>query len=171
VSTPPEAFTGELRSVLREMDPNLAVVRLETLDEALGMVLWVPRVTASVFGSFGVLALALAAVGIYGVLSFAVTLRGRELAIRMALGARPSDLRRLVLRQALALVFAGLALGLASSFAVTRLLAVALYGVSPTDPLTFGLVSALLVGVACLAAERPARRASRGTLLLSLRSE
>ena len=171
VTTPPEAFTGELRGELRALEPNLALIRLEPLDDALGGVLWVPRVAAGVFGSFGLLALALAVTGIYGVLSFAVTLRRRELGIRMALGARPSDLRRLVVQQALALVLTGVGLGLASSFAVTRLLVVALYGVSPTDPLTFALVSALLVGVACLAAERPARRAAGGALLVSLRGD
>jgi predicted permease len=173
VRTPsaPDAFGVALRETLRELDPGLAVAQLEPLERALGHVLWLPRTAARTFGLFGLLALALAATGIYGVLAFSAAQRRREMGVRMALGARPRDMRRLVLREAFSLTAGGVLLGLGLSWAVTRLLAVALYGVGPMDAATLSLVSLLLLAVAWAAALGPARRASGAAVVESLRAE
>jgi ABC-type antimicrobial peptide transport system permease subunit len=115
--------------------------------------------------------LALAAVGIYGVMAMAVAERTRELAIRISLGAQRSDVLRLVLGRGLRLALAGVAIGLAGAFALTRVIAALLYGVSATDPLTFGLIAALLVVVALLACWIPARRATKVDPMIALRTE
>jgi putative ABC transport system permease protein len=117
------------------------------------------------------LALGLAAVGIYGVLAFGVSRGSREIGIRLALGARPRDVLRLVVRQGMQLVIAGVLLGIAGALALTRLMASLLYGVSPTDPATFAVVSALLTMVALIACYFPARRAMRVDPMVALRVE
>ena len=118
---------------------------------------------------FGFVALLLAAVGIYGVLSYAVTERTREMGIRLAQGAQSRDLLKLVVGQGMQLTLIGLVLGVAASFALTRLLARLLFGVSPTDPLTFAVIPLLLASVAVLACWIPARRATRMDPLTALR--
>jgi len=120
---------------------------------------------------FAALALGLAAVGIYGVLAFGVSRRSREIGIRFALGARPRDVLRLVVRQGMQLVIAGVLLGIAGALALTRLMASLLYGVSPTDPATFVVVSALLPMVALIACYFPARRAMHVDPMVALRVE
>jgi putative ABC transport system permease protein len=120
---------------------------------------------------FGLLALSLAAVGIYGVLSYAVTERTREMGVRLALGARPRDLLKLFVGQGMMLTLIGLVIGVGASVAVTRLIAKLLFGVSATDPLTFIVIPLLLAGVALLACWLPARRATRVDPLVALRYE
>jgi putative ABC transport system permease protein len=127
--------------------------------------------TLLLLGLFGSLALLLAAVGIYGVISYAVNLRTREVGIRMALGAQRRDVVAMVLRQGLTLIGAGLAVGFLASLALTRLLASLLYEVRPTDLATAGVVAVLLAAVALLASYVPARRATRVDPMVALRYE
>jgi predicted permease len=160
-TAPPLALAPALRRALRTASPDLAVIDLMTCRESLARVLVLPRMYAEIAGLFGLLGLAVAVVGVFGLLSYTVSLRRREMGIRMAVGARPADVRRLVLRQGMALVGAGLAAGVAGALALSHALAGILYGVGATDPLTFAAVPAALALVALLACDLPARRAAR----------
>ncbi len=158
-----------MRQAVREADPSLPVFNIRTMEEYLARTLTSKRLMMIVLALFAGVALTLAAVGLYGVMSYAVTQRTSEIGIRMALGAHPRDVLRLVVGQGMLLTAGGVVLGLAAAYALTRLMTALLFGVSPTDPATFAGVAALLVAVALLASWIPARRASRVDPLIALR--
>ena len=159
-------ITRELRAV----DAGLALFAVSSLDEAISISVLPARIAGGLLGALGLLALLLAALGVYGVLSFLVRARTREIGVRVALGAAPRAVVGLVVRQAMVWTLSGMAIGLALALAASRLLGALLYGISPTDPLTFGVVMLLLGSVAGLAAVIPALRASRLDPLVALRS-
>jgi len=167
----PNAMIRPVRQEIAALDPNLAVSGTETMDEHLDKALLIPRLSAVLLGVFGAVGLTLATVGLYGVMSYSVQRRTREIGIRMALGARAGGVLRLVARQGLALAGIGVAIGLAPALMVSRFAASLLYGVSTTDPLTFIAVPAVLLAVAVLAVLLPARRAARTDPLTALRYE
>jgi putative ABC transport system permease protein len=161
------ALRGEVQSI----DPSLSVLNVETLTDRVQQSLGGERTQATLLGTGGVLALLLAAIGLYGVMSYSVAQRTREIGIRMALGAGRGNVMRLVLKQGVTLVSAGVVLGLGAAFAVTRLLASLLFGVSAADPITFVGTSAVLLFVALLASYVPARRATKVDPIIALRYE
>jgi putative ABC transport system permease protein len=164
------ALMAAVRREIQQLDPHLPVAA-STLVEKLSLPLLPARLLASILGGFGLLALALAASGIYGVMSYAVAQRTHEIGVRLALGAQKSDVLKLVISQGMTLLLVGIALGLAAAVALTRLLKSLLFGVSATDPLTFaGLVCALML-VALLACYLPARRAIKVDPLVALRHD
>ena len=167
----PESTLAAMRREVQQLDPTLPVFNAKTLTEHMNIPLFPARMAAGALGSFGVLALVLAAVGIYGVMSYVVAGRTREIGLRMALGAQSSNVRRLILRQGMTLALIGSVLGLAIAFASTRLLKSVLYGVDAMDPMTFISVTLLLGTVALLACLLPAHRATRVDPMVALRAE
>jgi ABC-type antimicrobial peptide transport system permease subunit len=156
---------------MRNLDSTLPIYGMKTLKEHMKIPLFPAKMAAGALGSFGVLALVLAAVGIYGVMSYVVAGRTREIGLRMALGARNGNVQRLILRQGMTLAVIGSVIGLAIAFGATRLLKSILYGVDATDPITFIGVTLLLGTVALLACWIPALRASRVDPMVALRAE
>jgi predicted permease len=154
---------------IRGLDAEVPIVFPSTMVQVVGFSLWPAKMAAILLGVFGGLALALASGGLYGVMAYSVSRRQREIGLRMALGAAAVDVRRLVLREGMTLVGIGLAIGLAGALAVSRIVATLLYGVSPTDVVTFGSVSLLLAAVALVASYLPAVRASRVDPIQALR--
>jgi predicted permease len=165
----PVALATVLRDVVRQQDPHVAVDSVMTMEARLMQNLARPRLFAVVLGGFAFFALVIAAVGLFGVLSYSVAQRSREIGVRAALGAQRRDLIGLVLRQGAAVTAAGLAAGLAGAFVLSRSLSRLLYGVSPADPVTFLAVPAILFVVAAIACFIPARRAASVDPLLVLR--
>jgi putative ABC transport system permease protein len=155
----PLTLATAARGAVRELDPLLAITAIRTVDEMMDSSVASERFTMLLLGGFGAVALALAAIGVYGVMAYAVKRRTREIGIRMALGARPADVIRLVVGQGMRLAVVGVAFGAASALLVSRLMAGLLYGISPTDPLSFVAITLLLAGVALVASWLPARRA------------
>jgi putative ABC transport system permease protein len=167
----PIPLVSTIRNEVRALDPNQPVDNVRTMDKLLARNIAQDRLHMLLMGSFGTLALLLAAVGIFGVLSHSVSQRTSEMGIRMALGARQSDLFRLVLREGLKPVMIGVVLGLTGAVVLTRFIASMLYDVSVTDPLTFAAVSMVLFLVAALACYIPARRATKVDPMVALRYE
>jgi predicted permease len=169
--TDPTSVTRSVREVARLLDPDVPVAKLTALTTLVDNSMAGPRFSMLLLAAFGALALLLATIGMYGVISYSVTQRTREIGIRMALGAQRRNVFGMVLGQGARLTALGLAIGLVTALGVTRTMASALYGVQTTDPLTFAVVSLLLVGVALLACYLPARRATRVDPLIALRYE
>jgi predicted permease len=168
---PPGETVPLVRAEFRALDPNLAVFDIETMGERVSKALMIPRVSALLLAVFGAAGLVLAMVGLYGVLSYSVRRRTREIGIRMALGAQVSTVLRSVVGQGMAMAGVGLALGLALAAVMGRLFSAFLYGVSPIDPWTFTIVPVALLVVALAAAWTPARRAARIAPSTALRHE
>ncbi|MBA3257660.1 MAG: ABC transporter permease [Pyrinomonadaceae bacterium] len=166
-----QAALAAVRNAVRALDLNLPLYDVKTLTEHMRLALFPGRVAATVLGAFGLVALILSAIGIYGVTSYAVAQRTREIGIRMALGARLRDVLMLVVGNGVKLMAIGVGIGLAGAFLLTRALTSLLNGISPTDPVTFIFVSVLLVTVALLATYIPARRATKVDPLVALRYE
>jgi predicted permease len=166
----PGALAATLRATIRSLDPKLRI-NVRRYEDALKFALRPLWLGASLSSLAGLLALALTVMGLYGVTAFMVVQRTREIGVRIALGAQAADVVRLVLQQGLLLAIIGVALGLLISASATRVLAATLYGISPTDPLTFGTITLLLGMVALLACWIPARRATRVDPLVALRHE
>lgn len=167
----PLALVPEVRRQVASLDPTLPVAAVATLDQLLGERLLPRRFQALLFGLFAALAFALAAVGVYGVISTLVGQRRGEIALRLALGSTPGGITALVARQVMVLVFPGVLVGLAGALVLARLLEAQLFAVSPADPATYALVASLLAGVALLAGALPARRAAGQSPAAALKGE
>jgi predicted permease len=167
----PAAVVGAVRRQVQSLDPNLLLRLVRTMPQVIENSLWAPRTGATLLSCFGILGLALAIVGIYGVISFSVNQRVRDIGIRMALGAGPIEILKEVLGYGSTLVGAGVAAGIGCALLVTRLLATFLFGVSTTDPFTYAAVSLMLAAVALAACYFPARRATRVQPSIALRNE
>jgi ABC-type antimicrobial peptide transport system permease subunit len=160
-----------VQSEVAALDPKMPMFDVKTLEEHVGISLFLQRMAATLLSIFGVLALSLAAVGLYGVVAYTVSQRTRELGIRIAIGATRGDVLKLILGQGLKLSVIGMIGGLIIALIVNRFSAHLLYGVSATDPVTFTIIPVLLLGVALLASYFPARRATRVDPTMALRSE
>ena len=170
-TTDPLSLVGAIRDAVLSVDPNQPISNVNTLERVVDDSIAPRRLNMLLMGLFGALALLLSAVGIYGLLSHAVTQRTQEMGIRMALGAQVGDVLKLVLRQGMMLALAGEVIGLAGAFALTRLIRGLLFGVTPNDALTFMVVAGVLATVALLACYLPARRATKVDPLIALRYE
>ena len=167
----PAAIIPTVRRTVSDVDQNLPLFDVKTESEQIDQLLFNERLVARLSSLFGVFALILACIGLYGLLSYEVARRTREIGIRVALGAERRDILRLVVRKGIVLSVAGAAIGIAAAFGVMRYLATLLYGVNPIDAVTFVAVAVLLVGVSLLACYIPARRATRVDPMVALRQE
>jgi len=168
---PPEALGNQIRQVVRRIDPTLPLTDMKTMRAQISESLFVERMVAALSAAFGLLATLLAAVGLYGVMSFAVSLRTREIGIRVALGAERGAVLAMVLREVAILALVGVAIGLPSGYGVGRIVEAQLFGLTAHDPLTFCFSTLTLLGAALLAGYLPAARATRIDPMVALRYE
>ena len=167
----PGAVASAVRAEVHALDPELPVDSAQPMEDIISNSVAEPRFRTMLLGGFALTALVLAAVGVYGLISFSVAQRTREIGIRVALGARPAQVTAPIVREGMTLAVIGVALGLAGSAFATRLLSALLFGVEPTDPLTFCAVAGVLLAVALLASYLPARRALRVDPLTAFRAD
>jgi putative ABC transport system permease protein len=167
----PAMLAAAVRQALHQIDPDQATSTFRTMEDVVSSSAANDRFNTLLLGAFAAIALLLTAAGIFGVLSYLVTQRTREIGLRMALGAQPTDVLRVIVGHGLRLVLLGLCIGVAGAFLVTRWMSSVLFGVTPTDPLTFTVVAFVLGTVALLASYIPARRAMRVDPMVALRYE
>jgi predicted permease len=167
----PTALAAGVRQELRNIDPGLPVLRINTIKQQLDDVMFQERLIGTLSGLFSLLAVLLASLGLYGVVSYAVARRANEIGIRLALGATPANALRMILKESLALALVGVAIGVPVTLAATRLISSRLFGVGAADLLTIAAAALLLLAVAAMAALLPARRAARVDPMVALRSE
>jgi len=167
----PSSLAGSVRSAISEIDANQPLVNLRTMERAMSNTVAQPRLQMVLLTLFAAIAAALAVVGVYGVMAYTVSQRTQEIGVRVAMGASPGAVVRLVVGQGMRLVAVGLGLGLVGAWLLSRALASQLYGITPQDPVTYGSVALLLAAVALTASWLPARRATRVDPMLSLRSD
>ena len=168
-TTEPMALASRLREIVRRIDPALPVTSLKTMDAQISESLFVERLVAALSAAFGLLATLLAAIGLYGVMSYAVSLRTREIGIRVALGADRRTVLLMVLREVAVLALVGVAIGLPGGYGLGRLVETQLFGLSARDPLTFALATLTLLATAFLAGYLPALKATRVQPMVALR--
>jgi putative ABC transport system permease protein len=167
----PKALTGTIREQVRALDPKLPIYAVQTMDEILAESVATRRFSMYLFAAFALIALGLAAIGIYGVMAQSVTQRVQEIGVRMALGARPKDILSMILGQGTWLTVIGVIAGLTGAMIVSRFLRALLFGVQPIDPITYVAVTLVLIVVALFASYIPARRAAKVDPMVALRYE
>ena len=167
----PQAVVADARAAIKQLDPDLAVAQVKTLDDVLAESVAQPRFYMVLLTAFALVAIVLSAIGIYGVVAYLVGQRSRELGIRIALGATPARVVRLVIREGVTMVAVGLGIGLASALALTRLMGALLFSVKPTDPVTYIAVTLLLGAVALVASSVPASRAAHVDPAIAMRAD
>jgi ABC-type antimicrobial peptide transport system permease subunit len=170
-SVDPASALAAVRREIGALDPNVAPTQIGTLRDHMAFALFPARIAGVLFSAFGAIALVLALAGLSGLIAYSVSQRTREIGVRMALGAETQDVLKLVIGEGLLLTLIGMAIGVGAAFGLTRFLSDLLYGVSAVDPLTFGVIALLLLGVALLACWLPARRATKVDPMIALRCE
>ena len=167
----PMSIVGGVRKEVQAIDRDQPISAIRTMDELVASSVAAPRYRTTLLALFAALAMILAATGIYGVMSYSVTQRTHEIGVRMALGARQLDVLQMVVRQGMLLTLVGVVLGLGGAYLLTRVMSSLLFGVTEKDPITFGVVAALLIAVSFIACFVPARRATKVDPLEALRYE